>query len=116
VIRNPGENGVRTPWPKFLAAFGAVRLRRSQSIDRTLPSRRIPPGFTGAPAYITQNGWAVNLLTETGVPGRGWMDWVRIWVPAFNQGAVFSPDGRIVQFDSGKIWRRDYGGPVRRRR
>jgi hypothetical protein len=101
----------------FLAAFGAVEAS-AQPVNLTGRYRCVvgcPPGFTGAPAYITQNGWAVNLLTETGVPGRGWMDWVRIWVPAFNQGAVFSPDGSTVQFDSGKIWRRDYGRPARRR-
>jgi hypothetical protein len=73
----------------------------------------------GLPAprpYITQNGWAVNVLTETGVPGRGWMNWVRIWVPAYNQGAVFSPYCITIQWDSGKIWRRDDGRGRRRGR
>jgi hypothetical protein len=44
------------------------------------------------------------------------MDWVRIWVPAYNQGAVFSPDGVTIQWDSGKIWQRDDGSGRRRGR
>jgi hypothetical protein len=102
----------------FLAAFGAVEAS-AQPVNLTGRYRCVvacPPGFTGARAYITQNGWAVNVLTETGVPGRGWMNWVRIWVPAYNQGAVFSPDGVTIQWDSGKIWRRDDGRGRRRGR
>lgn len=104
----------------FLAAFGAVEAS-AQPVNLTGRYRCVvacPPGFTGAPAYITQNGWAVNVLTEAGVPGRGGMDWGRFWVPAFNQGAVFSPNGSTIQWDSGKIWRRDDGGrrPRRARR
>ncbi|MGZ8330856.1 MAG: hypothetical protein ACXWVA_07480 [Rhodoplanes sp.] len=101
----------------FVTALGAVEAS-AQPVNLTRRYRcvvRCQPGFTGYPAYITQNGWAVNLVNEAGVPGRGWMDWVRIWVPAYNQGAVFSPDGMTVQFDGGTIWRRDLGGPVRRR-
>ena len=42
----------------------------------------------------------------------------RIWVDALNQGAVYSPDGMIIQFDNGTIWQRDLGEPPppRRRR
>ena len=102
----------------FLAAFGAVEAS-AQPVNLTGRYRCVvacPPGFTGAPAYITQNGWAVNVLTERGVPGRGGMNWVRIWVPAYNQGAVFSPDGWTIQWDSGKIWQRDDGSGRRRGR
>jgi hypothetical protein len=28
---------------------------------------------------------------------------------ALNQGAVFSPDGMIIQFDRGTVWQRDLG-------
>jgi hypothetical protein len=58
-------------------------------------------------------------LTEAGVPARAWPDWFsptsRIWIDAFNEGAVYSPDGMIIQFDNGVIWQR-YLGPVSRRR
>lgn len=100
-----------------LLAFGAVDAS-AQSINLTGRYRcavACPAGYTGAPAFITQNGWAVNVLTETGVAGRGGMEGGRFWVPAFNQGAVFSPNGRTIQWDSGKIWRRDDGARRRRR-
>jgi hypothetical protein len=52
--------------------------------------RQLPAGFKGCPAYVTQNGWAVNLVNGAGVPGHCAMDMVRIWAPAWNRGAVFS--------------------------
>ena len=62
------------------------------------------------PAHVTQNGYELNHLTEAGVPARAWPDWFsptsRIWIDAFNQGAVYSPDGMVIQFDDGTIWQR----------
>jgi hypothetical protein len=62
------------------------------------------------PAHVTQNGPALNLLTEAGVPAQAWPDWFaptsRIWIDAFNEGAVYSPDGMVIQFDHGTIWPR----------
>ena len=62
-------------------------------------------------AYITQNGPEMNLVTEAGQPSRAWPDWfapaTRIWVEALAQGAVYSPDGVVIQFDSGTIWQRN---------
>jgi hypothetical protein len=36
---------------------------------------------------------------------------LRIWFDALNAGAVYSPDGVTIQFDSGTIWGRDIGLP-----
>ena len=64
----------------------------------------------GLPAHVTQNGYELNLLIEAGVPARAWPDWFspasRIWIDALNQGAVYSPDGMVIQFDNGTIWHR----------
>ena len=72
-------------------------------------------GPPGSPAFITQNGYNLNLLNEAGQPARAWPDMfapaTRIWVDAWNEGAVYSPDGMIVQFDNGTIWARDLGPP-----
>jgi hypothetical protein len=71
-------------------------------------------GPIGAPAYVTQNGWDLNVLSQAG-PSRAWVDWFspsRIWVENWNEGAVYSPDGMIIQFDHGTIWQRDLGQPV----
>lgn len=79
-------------------------------------------GLVGNSAYVTQNGADLNLLNEAGEPARAWPDWfspaTRIWIDAWNEGAVYSPDGMLIQFDNGTIWQRDLGPPppVSRRR
>lgn len=69
------------------------------------------PGFESRPAFITQNGWDLNIVTEAGVPVRAWFDWyaprTRIWMETLQQGAVYSPDGVTIQFDRGTVWQRD---------
>lgn len=63
------------------------------------------------PAYVTQNGTELNILTEAGVASRAWADWFypanRLWIDTFNIGAVYSADGMTIQFDNGTIWQRD---------
>jgi hypothetical protein len=59
-------------------------------------------GLVGNPAYVTQNRWDLNVVNEAGEPSRAWMDWFspsRIWIENWNQGAVFSPNGMIIQFE-----------------
>lgn len=59
------------------------------------------------PAFVTQNGWDLNLVNEVGVPSRAWVDWPgHFWAQYWNEGAVYSPDGLTIQFDSGAIWQR----------
>jgi hypothetical protein len=95
----------------------------AQSINLTGMFRCIQMCRGELPAYVTQNGPELNLLTEAGIPSRAWPDWFypasRIWVDAFNEGAVYSPDGMLIQFDNGTIWQRDLPAvppPPRRRR
>jgi hypothetical protein len=79
-----------------------------------------PEGLVGHRAYVTQNGPDVDLLNEAGRPARAWPDGfapaTRIWIDAWNEGAVYSPDGMIIQFDNGTIWRRDLGRLARARK
>jgi hypothetical protein len=67
-------------------------------------------GLVGNPAFVTQNGPELNLLNEAGEASRAWPDWFapasRIWVDAWNEGAVYSADGMAIQFDNGTIWQR----------
>jgi Tol biopolymer transport system component len=69
----------------------------------------------GAPAFVTQNGEHLNLVTETGDSYRAWPDWSapgsRIWIDARDEGAVYSPDGIRIQFDDGRVWQRDIVPP-----
>ena|ERR1700733_12009232 len=64
-------------------------------------------GPTGSFAYITQNGWELNVLNEAGQPTRGWIDYPgHVWLQSPGLGGLYSPDGVALQFDNGTIWRR----------
>lgn len=73
-------------------------------------------GMVGAPAFVTQNGDAVNITTETGQSYRAWPDWdapnSRLWIDARDEGVVYSPDGMQLQFDDGRVWQRDVPPPL----
>jgi hypothetical protein len=100
-----------------VAAFAATGAS-AQSINLTGTYRCIQncrDGYLGAPAFITQNGEHLNLVTETGDSYRAWPDWSapasRIWIDARDEGAVYSPDGIRIQFDDGRVWQRDIAPP-----
>src|SRR6202162_5966160 len=72
-------------------------------------------GYLGAPAFVTQNGVNLNLVTETGESSRAWPDVTapnsRIWIDARNESAVYLPDGLRIQFADGGVCQRDLGPP-----
>jgi hypothetical protein len=64
-------------------------------------------GPPGGLAFITQNGWDMNVVNDAGTPSRAWIDYPgHIWLERANEGAVYSPDGFTLQFDRGTIWQR----------
>jgi hypothetical protein len=64
-------------------------------------------GPPGSLAFITQNGWDMNVVNDAGVPSRAWIDYPgHIWLERANEGAVYSPDGLTLQFDRGTVWQR----------
>jgi hypothetical protein len=103
-----------------LLALGAAMFASDASaqsvVNLTGPYRCVAmcrEGLVGQPAFVTQNGWNLNLLNEAGEPSRAWMDWSgRIWAEGWGQGAIFSADGMVIQFDRGTIWQRDIATPV----
>ena len=110
--------------PLVIGVIGVVAAFTSgasaQSINLTGTYRCIKDcrdGHVGGPAFVTQNGWNLNLVTETGESYRAWPDlaapYGRIWIEARNESAVYSPDGMRIQFDDGRIWQRDLGPPPR---
>lgn len=106
-----------------LTAALAPTLVSAQSVNLTGIYKCVQMCRGNLPAHITQNGTELNLLTEAGQPSRAWPDWYwpasRIWIEAFNQSAVYSPDGMLIQFDNGTIWQRDIPAvlpPLRQRR
>lgn len=94
-----------------LAATGAS----AQGVDLTGRYRCVQmcrEGLVGQPAFVTQNGREMNLLNEAGEPSRAWVDWNgRFWARSWNEGANYSPDGMVIQFDRGTVWQRDLGEP-----
>ena len=99
------------------AAMFAATAASSQTVNLTGAYRCIEGcrAAAGSPAFVTQNGWNLNLVNEAGQPSRAWPDALaptnRIWADAWNQSAVYSPDGMTIQFDNGTIWQRDMGPP-----
>jgi len=62
-------------------------------------------GGTAGTAFVTQNGWDLNLVNEIGQPSRAWIDYPgHIWVRNWDEGAVYSSDGMTIQFDNGAVW------------
>jgi hypothetical protein len=64
-------------------------------------------GPPGSLAIITQYGWEMNVVSESGVPSRAWIDRPgHIWVERAGLGAIYSPDGLTLQFENGTVWQR----------
>ena len=102
-----------------LVAASVATAAAAQSINLTGTYRCIQmcrDGAIGAPTYVTQNGDAVNITTETGESYRAGPDWnapaSRLWIDARGEGAVYSPDGLRIQFDDGRVWLREMIPPV----
>jgi hypothetical protein len=50
-------------------------------------------------------GRQLTLIGEGGEAAKAWIDWPgHIWVPALNEGAVYSADGFTIQFERGSVW------------
>jgi hypothetical protein len=59
----------------------------------------------GGLGRITAYGWNLSLTNEVGQTTRAWIDVPgHIWIPALKEGAVYSPDGFTIQFNSGTVW------------
>jgi hypothetical protein len=95
----------------------------AQGVNLTGQYRCIEGCYAARPgqfAYVTQNGWELNMVNDAGLASRAWLDYPgRIWVAQANMGAIYSPDGMTIQFDNGTVWRRAPEAPPappRRRR
>jgi hypothetical protein len=96
--------------------MAAAALMATQSSAQDLTGRYRCVQLCAAPgqaAFVTQNGWNLNLLNEVGSPSRAWIDgYGHIWAESWNEGAIYSPDGMMIQFDRGTVWQRDLGEPA----
>lgn len=91
----------------LLAGLAATDEASAQIVNLSGPYRCVENCSGPGPATVTQNGWDLNLVNEVGIPSRAWVDWPgHIWAQAWNEGAIYSPDGMTIQFDRGTVWRR----------
>jgi hypothetical protein len=101
---------------KFLAWAVLAALPSTKVSAQAVGTQSIPPNLSGIYRCVhncaaPRLGRIVALgrqLTLTGPGGesiRAWIDWPgHIWVPALNEGAVYSPDGFTIQFERGGVW------------
>lgn len=101
-----------------LAAFIATDASAQDVLNlsgRFICVQNCATGAPGQPAFITQNGWSMDIVGEGGFASIGWIDWPgHIWIRNLQEGAVYSPDGMVIQFDHGTVWQRDLrpGPPI----
>ena len=97
-----------------LAALGA--LAATDASAQAVGSQTLVPNLSGVYRcvhhcggvrlmHIAQNGRELDLTNEAGQASTAWIDWPgHIWTQALNEGAVYSPDGRTIQFNRGMVW------------
>ena len=107
---------MKTYWIALLALGGLAATPASAQV--------IGPSLTGPyqcvqncagtfAAYVTQNGWELNLTNEIGQPTRAWIDWPgHLWASIGTKARSCSPDGATIQFDNGSVWQRILPQPV----
>jgi len=108
-VENPSPSIARASALGMMAAVLTVASASAQvdGINLTGQYRCIAACAGDGDAFITQNGWQLNVTSEAGVPSRAWVEYPgRIRVEQAYQGAVYATDGNTIQFDRGTIWQR----------
>src|SRR5260370_3764914 len=89
------------------AAVFAATAASAQTVNLTGTYRCIEGGRAarvGSPAFVTQNGWNLNLVNEAGQPSRPWPDatppTTKIWADDWHVNAVYSPAVMTLHFDN----------------
>jgi hypothetical protein len=102
--------------PKTMALTALIALVAADASAQAIGTQSSAPNLSGiyrcvrncaggGLGRITAYGWSLTLTNEVGQATRAWIDWPgHIWVPALNEGAVYSPDGFTIQFESGRVW------------
>src|SRR5260370_11780905 len=87
----------------FAATAASAQTVNLTGMYRCIQGCRAAP--VGSPAFVTQNGWNLNLVNEARQPSPSWpaafAPMTKIWTDDWNVSAVYSPDGMTIQFDNG---------------
>jgi hypothetical protein len=98
------QTGVTAPFVQIQAAAVPV-VAVDQGLSGQFQCIQGCAGGAAGSAFVTQNGWDLNVVNEIGQPSRAWIDYPgHIWVQNWNEGAVYSPDQMTIQFDNGTVW------------
>jgi hypothetical protein len=101
---------------KIIALALLVGLPTTHAVAQSVGTQSIPPNLSGLyrcvrhcagpqVGRIVALGRQLVLAGPNGQSIRAWIDWPgHIWVPALNEGAVYSPDGFTIQFERGSVW------------
>jgi hypothetical protein len=93
--------------PGLLATHASAQSVGTQSIPPNLSGLYRCVRSCAGPQVgrIVALGRQLVLAGPSGESIRAWIDWPgHIWVPALNEGAVYSPDGFTIQFERGSVW------------
>jgi hypothetical protein len=101
---------------KIFALIALSALAATDASAQSVGTQYSLPDLTGSyrcvrncagagPAHITQRGWELHLINETGQPAEARIAWPgHIKSHSWNECAVYSPDGFTIQFNSGTVW------------
>ncbi len=90
----------------LMATAASAQVNGVDLNGRYLCVRACASDAPGPFAFVTQNGWELNLVNEVGTPSRGWINYPgRLWVDRAQVAGIYSPDGMTIQFDNGTIRR-----------
>jgi hypothetical protein len=101
---------------KIIALAMLIGLLVTHAAVQSVGTQFIPPNLSGLyrcvrscagppVGRIVALGRELVLTSANGQSIRAWIDWPgHIWVPALNEGAVYSPDGFTIQFERGGVW------------
>ena len=85
--------------PAIAAALSAALMATAASAQvngvdlngRYQCARACASDAPGVFAFVTQNGWELNLVNEVGTPSRGWVNYPgRLWVDRAQVGGIYS--------------------------
>src|SRR5262249_27351217 len=93
------EKAMRMVLSAIAVSAAAIATDASaQGVNLTGPYRCVAGCLSARPglAFVTQNGWELNLVNEVGEPSRGWVDYPgRLWVARANLRRGHFSDGEV---------------------
>ena len=89
----------------MIAVLAAAIVPAEAQVMNLSGEFRCAPGCLGTgPAYVTQNGWDLNIVNEVGQRSRAWIDYRATSGLSIGTRRRQLSDGMTIQFDNGSVW------------